>query len=380
MSALPKTLASLLVFPLLLSGCGGDEETEAGGPAATAAAASASASAGEEALELADEEVLSTEQAMQKYQADCPGQTTPECKRLQWLLEFALYEDLRELARANELDDELIRTGAAAETPQLKAFCLDRMLSRGLQPEDAPLVIAAFDDPYPLVRAVAHALARQLPDEKWARMLARDSGRSAEGAKGLTPGVAPDAGRLGAPLYPGATYWHFASSPSFGAFFTSPDDPEDVVAFYAKGGKPTLDAEELTARIEEARSAAQDPTRVMQLMQEAMEAGKDPQTVMSSLTAGASGSDVDWTEGIEGAEGAVAARYVVLAEEELFGRPVPSRVVAIFRDEAMDATSLVFRSKPAAATPEISTPEAMRSYLQMQKALAKAQAEAMASE
>jgi hypothetical protein len=277
---------------------------------------------------------------------------------------------VRELARLGALDDELIRAGAAADSPQLKSYCLERMRARGLQPGEEALVIAAFDDPYPAVRQVAHEIARQLPDEKWSRMLARDTGRRSGGVRGLIADVTPDAKQLGAPLYPGARHWRFASSSEYGEVFTTSDDPDDVVAFYAKGGKPVLTAEEVEARREAVRNAGQDPMLMMQKMQDAMAAGEDPAAVMASLTEGSASASVDWTNGIDGREGIVDARYVVLAEEPVFGQPVPARVVAVFRDELMGETGLIFRNKPEPHGPDLSTPEAVEAFTRVQQILA----------
>jgi hypothetical protein len=122
--------------------------------------------------------------------------------------------------------------------------------------------------------------------------------------------------------------------------------------------------------IEKATSAAQNPLVVMQRMQEAAAAGGDPQAVMATLSAGATAAGIDWTDGIAGREGMLEPRYVVLAEDELFGQPIPSRVVAIFQDEAMGATSLIFRSKPPAPkAPDVSTPEGLEAYMRLQKVL-----------
>ena len=72
----------------------------------------------------------------------------------------------------------------------------------------------------------------------------------------------------------------------------------------------------------------------------------------------------------------VEPRYVVLAAEDFAGRPVPARVVAIFRDEAMGKTALVFRSKPRVPQPpDLSTPEAVDSYMRLQQWLASPEAQ-----
>jgi hypothetical protein len=371
-------VALLLAAVLLTAACGGDEEGDAGS-AESAAASSEPAASGAAAESLAvvgttfffDDETLPTPEALKKFEAECRGETAPECKQLQWQLEHALYHDMRELARLGSLDDELLRVGAAAESPQLAAFSLERIGARGLEPGEAALVVAAFDAPYPRVREAAHALVPQLEDPKWARMLARDTDLPSHGVRGLIAGVAPDARRLGAPLYPDSTHWHFASSPARGDFFTTADDPDDVVEFYTEGGNDVFTGEQLTARVKEAKAAATNPLLLMQKMNEAMEAGEDPQAVMRTLGAGAAGADFDWTSGIDGTPGMALPRYVVLAEDELFGQPVPARVVAIFSDEAMAATGLIFRNKPVTkAPPDLTDPAVMEAYMRAQQTLA----------
>ncbi len=381
MSAHSRSLCAVSVAALLATACGGEDPPDPSAPD-SAGAESALSPAPDDSFEVIgttlffDDDVLPTADALKKYEAECSGKPTPECKRLQWQLEFALYVDMRELARRDALDEELVRVGAAADSPQLKAFSLDRMLGRGLRPEEHALVVAAFDDPYPSVRAVAQLLARQLPDEKWARMLPRDSNLRRDGVSGLIAGVTPDEKRLGAPVYPRSTHWHFASSPERGEFFTTPDDPDDVVAFYAKGDHEVLSAAQLASKLEEVASSAQNPLLIAQKMQEAIAAGQSPEEVMSALTTGAMGANIDWTRGIEGAEGMRDPRYVVLAEEQGLGQPLPARVVAIFEDELMGATGLIFRNKPRVPTPpDLSTPEAMEAYLRVQQILASPEAQ-----
>lgn len=377
---LPAALAAAL-----LVGCGGDEDESA--PEASSAVPAASQGAPAAAAPARDDftiagttyflhdEPLPTEDALRKYEAECAGGASPECKRLQWQLEFALYEDLRALALLGPLDDELLRVGAAADCPQLKSFALERLFARGLRPEEHALVVAAFDDPYPLVRGIAHSLARQLPDEKWSRMLERDSGMPAHGVRGLIAGVVPDEASLGAPIYPGSTHWHFASSPEDGEFFTTPATPDEVVAFYAKRGRTALTAAELAARGEAAQSALRDPMRIASLMQQALEAGQDPQAVMSTLGAGAPALSVDWTDGIEGREGMIDPRYVVLAEQESLGAALPARVLVVVRDERMGATALIFRSLPRRpGLPDLSTPGAAEEFQRQQQVLGELEA------
>lgn len=371
---------AVMLLSLALGACSRDaEEPPADSPEAAAQpaqAAPAQSAADAEIGEPFSTAILTgdpreeTAAALQRFEAECAGASTPDCKLLQWRLEYALYEDLRLLQRAGPIDDELLRAGASADSPQLKAFALDRIRERGLRPEEAELVIAALNDPYPLARASAAQLAAYLPDPRWSRMQARSAGHRITGIEGLIAGVQPDAAALGAQLYPGATYWYFASDAEAGDFFTTPDAPDDVADFYAKGGKPVLSGEELRERIEAAKQEA-DPAEVMRLMQEALASGQDPATVMTKLTEGMAGASVDWTDGIEGREGVLEPRYVVLAEASALGKSIPERVVAVFRDEAMGATAMIFRKAPQAPAPAVdaSTEEGVARMLRTQQIL-----------
>jgi hypothetical protein len=296
---------------------------------------------------------LTTQQAIETFDKTCPGKKSPACDQLRWQLEYALYEDLVLLSHTTgKLDDEMLSIGAAADAPQLKAFCLERIRDRGLKIPEHPLVIKALNDPYPVVRQVAQRMAGQLPDKKFSRMLARktDAGDSS-GVLGLLGGVVPDAKTLGAAQYPGATYWYFASDRE-SDFFTTSDAPEKVLAFYAKGGKKALTLAELEAKIEAARKAPdENPMAAARMMQEAMAKGEDPTKVMERLTKGGGDAKADWGKNIEKEDGVLNPgvsnpRYVILAENPFFGMPVPSSVVAVFKDDLMGATSFVFRRLP----------------------------------
>lgn len=294
---------------------------------------------------------LTTEAAMAKFDQTCAGKKTPACDQLRWQMGYALYEDMLFLGHTTgTLDDEMVRIGAASDVPQLKAFCLDRIRNRGLQPAEHPLVIAALDDPYPLVRESAQKMVGQLPDEKYSRMLSREpssSGGRLEGVQGLIAGVSPDAKKLTAAPYPGARYWYFASDRDVD-FFTTQDAPEKVLASYAKGGKKALTAAELKAKVKAAMDApSKDPMAMARMMQEAMAKGGDPQKAMQDMAMGGENGNIDWTKDVEGEDGVVKPRYVILTETKFFGMAIPVSVVAVFKDEIMGGTSLVFRRAPA---------------------------------
>jgi hypothetical protein len=306
---------------------------------------------------------LTTQAAIQKFDESCTGEKSPECDQLRWQLEYALYEDLLFLARTTgKVDDELLRIGAAADVPQLKALCLKLIFDRGLRPEEHPLVIRALNDPYPLVRAAARRMIHKLPEEhgrRLARQVDPDGSRVVAG--GLIPGELPGATRLSATPYPGATYWFFASDRE-SDFFTTPDAPEKVLAFYAKNGKKGQTLTELKAQIEAARKAPEkDPMLLSRLMMEAVAKGEDPAKVMERLMKGFD-PNYDWGKNIETREGVSSPRYLVLAETEFFAMPVPAAVVVVFKDELMGATSVVFRHPPPPFLPPMGSKKEMAAF------------------
>jgi hypothetical protein len=137
--------------------------------------------------------------------------------------------------------------------PELRAAAARAIGMLGPTVAEGPLLVKALNDPMPTVReSVLHALS-EVPDPRTRLLVQRvQSGardRSRSRTEGLTATVAPDAARLGAPLYPGATFLAFASDLDVGrAAFSSADPLEKVVAFYAKSasGRPPAAGEEFT--------------------------------------------------------------------------------------------------------------------------------------
>lgn len=270
-----------------------------------------------------------------QYASTCAGKTTPDCKQLRWQLEHRLWIDLTYEAPPDEVPDEVMEIAQASEVPQLKAWVLERMKQRGLRkPSDEGIVKAALNDPHAIVRTAAFDLAGQLNEERWTRMLLREqSGEKVMG--GLLPDEIP-----GVEKYPGATYWYFASSERR-AFFTTPDPPQKVIAHFSKGGRRVADSKQLKAETRAAMNP-EDPMAMARAMQEAMAKGKDPQTIIAEMQKNAPKSSTDWGGGLEGDEGVVTPKIVVLETKDYMGKKIPARVVMVFKDEAMGATAIVF--------------------------------------
>ncbi len=268
-----------------------------------------------------------------RYASECPGGATSDsCRELRRQVEGVFLDALVALRGADqEVDRQWYRIAAAAETPQLACIGLrELILSPGRTAADEALILAALDSPWRSVRSAVIAWGSKVPGMEAIRPRAVVEG-------GLTPGGCIDGGRDPQPGpkwaggYPGARYRPFASSTTR-RWFTTPDSLEQVMAFFERAGKPARTAEELAgdanARfIDEATRISESPdaddeAQLMQLMQQ--------------LTGQ---SQTDWSAAFRDVQGAGEIRYVMLAERQ---------AIAIFRDDVLNATSIV-APRPAAA-------------------------------
>ena len=275
-----------------------------------------------------------------RFEQECKGRGGPACEELQAQLERALYQELLVIELGGkDPEHHVLRVAARAQLPELAAFAL-RRLGRYGAAEDAPLAAAGLDSPYPAVRSAAADLARSVGDPQLRRLAGR-GGLSNGGSKsGLIPSRIPEAQRLGTGLYPGSTY-SFATSRAELAVFRTADSPDQVVAHFARG-KRVLSGAELDAT-KQAKGGKKNDEEMAQAMMQAMMSGKDPQALISEMQASAQAMNTKWTTGIEGVDGIVAPRYVVLEESP---QKLPTRVVAVYRDEALGATAVAYRLAP----------------------------------
>lgn len=267
--------------------------------------------------------------------------TSPACQQIRIQLERALFRNLtRQYLAGQRLDRPVLQVAARAGTPELAAFGL-RRLADSPRADDAALARDGLDSPFPAVRSAAAELAHGLEDRGLKLLANRIAHRSAIKGTGLLAEEPPPAKSLGAAPYPGARY-RFAASQAGMAVFSTPDPPESVLAFYAKGRK-ALTGDQLKAQ-RRTRSSKRDDQALAQEMMAALMQGKDPQKVMEGLGEAEQARQTEWGKGIEGEAGITGTRYLVL--EEAGPQRIPVRVLAVYRDEALGATALAFRSMP----------------------------------
>jgi hypothetical protein len=265
-----------------------------------------------------------------RYEKECPGSRTPSCKRMQWQMEAALYGMLRVNRAA--FDAEILAVALAADVPRLQSYGLAR--SSDVKPFPSqllPRVVALLESPYAMVRRSAlDVLARH--DPKYERYAERSKDK-ARGQALLSADQAPAAARLGAPLYAGATYRAFASSPQE-AWYTTADPPDRVLAFYATGGNTARTAQELSAAREARKNRMRDPGAMVQMMMKAQAEGKSPEQIQAMLMGTAKASAGHSLAPFE-KEGMTNPRFIELDNEG-------ERLLAIFKDQILGATAIVY--------------------------------------
>ena len=294
--------------------------------------------------------------AVKRYASDCAGKETAACQVLRREAEAVLIYDFMILEQAGlKLDPAMLRNVAAnAVTPGLRVAALERLVRKGLAKEDEPVVVAAMKSRFPAERRVAIGAVGQLSGEQYSRMLQRTyRGKTSAFAAALDyreDELPPDL-----TAYPGAETVWFASGPHR-TWFLSADAPAKVVAAYAKGGRKAVTKDELEQAAKAATSI--DPMEMMRLAQ------TDPQKMREMMekvsAAGATRVDVSmnvWTA-IEGDEGVSEVRYVVLEDQPYLMGRIPTKVVAIFKDELLGKTSIVFsRREPPPDLPDPASPD-----------------------
>ena len=286
----------------------------------------------------AQTEKVDVEAVRKKYAASCtPSATSESCKQMRWQLEAALYRDLLLSMEDGETPPaSAIDVGLTAETPQLRTLAL-RIAPQG--PARMAAAVAALDSPYATVRQEGADVIRQSGDDKQRKMLDRQvSGNRAEYP---VADAQPDAARLKAKIYPGATYRYFASGPEE-AYFSTGDSPDKVVAFYTQGGLKAYSASELKQAMKSRAMGAMDQSKMMKIIQEAQAKGQDPSQAIMAWQKSLAGLGSDPTRNFEGKQGVVSPKYI--PADDMF-----SRVVVVFRDEATGATAIAVPLPPRAA-------------------------------
>jgi hypothetical protein len=131
--------------------------------------------------------------------------------------------------------------------PELRAAAAHAIGMIGPTPAEAPALVKALNDPMPAVRDGALLVLDRYKDPGTQLLVRRVRSGAREGARpesdNFKPTVAPDAAKLGTPIYPSATFLAYASDLSIGRVsFSSPDPVQKVVDFYAAAaaGRPPL--------------------------------------------------------------------------------------------------------------------------------------------
>ncbi len=245
--------------------------------------------------------------------------------------------------------------------PELRAAAVHAVGMIGPTPAEAPALVKALNDPMPAVRDGALLVLDRYKDPRTQLLVLRARSGAREGARpesdNFNPTVAPDAAKLGTPIYPGATFLAYASDLGIGRVsFSSPDPVQKVVDFYAAAAasRPPVNAEEFT-RLYFGGSAS-DPTgagaanaQLNVWLKQAMAAGM-PQAEM----------EAEYKQRVQRMRSLPLARY---AEATLYGAPAfiatevaaaegttrALRYVAVFQDHALGRTG--FEVQGAADTP-----------------------------
>jgi hypothetical protein len=296
--------------------------------------------------------------AVKRYASTCAGKQSADCQVLRREAEAVLIYDFMILERAGrKLDPAMLRKVASnAVTPGLRVEALERLISSGLPQEDESLVVAALKSPFPVERRVAIRALGQLSSEKYSRMLVRTY-RGRTSAFPAARDYSEDEVPPGLTPYPGSETVWFASGLDR-TWFASTDAPAKVAAAYAKNGKKAVTSTELEQGVKAAtnidpmemmRLAQQDPRKMQEMMEKVTAAGNTRVDTRTGL----------WTA-IEGEEGVSDVRYVVLEDQPFLMGRVPTKVVAIFKDEVLGKTSIVFATPPPSLElPDASSPEFM---------------------
>ena len=143
------------------------------------------------------------------------------------------------------VDPRWYRLAAASETPQLACVGLVELIwdpKRSAQ--DEVLITRALDSPYRGVRGAVVLNANKLP--ALADTMKRSAGFDYSELTGVCVDDAHDSvpGTKWAGSYPNAHFRAFASNASR-RWFTTPDSPEKVIAWFAARGKPARTAQQL---------------------------------------------------------------------------------------------------------------------------------------
>lgn len=144
----------------------------------------------------------------------------------------------------------------------------------------APIAAAGLDSPYPAVRSAASELARSINNPQLQRLANRSRGSREGPGTGLVPDEAPATKSLGTSTYPGSSY-SFAASRQGIAVYRTRDDPEKVIAYFAKGRRVLSGAE--LGSLRKQKGGKKNDDAMAQAMIQAVMSGQDAQAAMKQM-------------------------------------------------------------------------------------------------
>jgi hypothetical protein len=278
---------------------------------------------------------------LERYEKDCAKEAdSPDCRSLRRDVERVFLDDVIGLRDAGQpIDADLLRAAASAETPQLACIGLrERLRANKRSAADWALLAAALDSPWRAPRTAALNYARSVspdtaqPVPTAMKMLQREGKKNYRGFTDTCldgwRDPLPNPGLAG--HYPNARYRPFASDTTR-RWFTTPDSPEKVFAYLAKAGAgPALNAAQLKA------AGTAKYMEAMTKMGQATHAD-DTQKMTERMMKLAIQAGTDWSQEFTNMPGTGEIRYVMIA---------PNQAVAVFKDDFLDATSIVAPAPP----------------------------------
>lgn len=340
-----RTLACCTL--VLVTACGSDKEPtgNADRPAAATAPASTNAQAGSASASADDvgnwvesasapatqvsstrERLADPDAVIDRYQRECSsGAKSPDCHALRLDVEAIFLESLLAVRSSNSaaVDPRWYRLAAASETAQLACIGLNELIwDPKRTAADEALIVRALDSPYRAVRGAVWFNASKIP--ALAESMKRSGGFDYRSLSGVCVEDARDpvSGTKWAGSYPGAQFRVFASNDSR-RWFTTQDPVEKVIAWFATRGKPARTAQQMTE---------DDQARMIEEMTKLSENPEQDNTAKIMQLMAGQGSQSQWSASFRDIEATGEIKYVMIGANQ---------AVAIFRDDAYKATSIV---------------------------------------
>ncbi|HEY3068413.1 MAG TPA: HEAT repeat domain-containing protein [Methylomirabilota bacterium] len=229
--------------------------------------------------------------------AACAQPTSTACGEAKDALSEQLASDLMVVASGRDRrHHDIVRQAADVPYPRVRAAAAAALGALTPGPADTDTLKRLLNDPAPAVRhAALRALGRSTdPARRLVVDRAQDTPRKPVADDvAFTEEAAPTEQRLGAPVYPRATYVHFASDVAAGrAAFVTDDAADAVVRFYAgRATRPAMSATEFEQALamasarntKDQQAMMAQANEMMKKMEEMQKAGRSPQEMAAEL-------------------------------------------------------------------------------------------------